>query len=71
MAATQRLTTRFPSEHEGDAKGVIAVTLSARNLSKPLVSHFKVGIEREPGDLEEVVRDRPMAELGVELQGTG
>ena len=54
-----------PIEHEGDAIGVVSVTLSARNLPEPQVSHHKVLIERTTGDLESVLGARLKEDLGV------
>lgn len=54
-----------PVEHEGDAAGVVSVTLSARNLPEPQVFHYKVLIERTTGDLESVLGARLKEDLGV------
>lgn len=54
-----------PVEHEGNATGVVSVTISARNLPEPQVSHHKVLIERTPGDLEAVLGARLKDDLGV------
>lgn len=54
-----------PVAHDGDAAGVVTVTLSARNLPQTQVSHHKVVIERTPGDLEAVLGARLREDLGV------
>lgn len=59
-----------PVEHQGDARGIITVTLSARNLPQTVVKRFKVYIQRSPGDLNGAVARRLKDELGVDLDYT-
>lgn len=56
-----------PVEHEGDAKGRLIVTASARNLAQPVVHHIPVMLYRQPGDVEPEVRRHLEADLHIRI----